>query len=52
MGSSGRYKNSKNKREYFRGKVTKSKDSAATNAISGKQISFNTKIEGFVEINR
>ena len=32
MGSSSRYKNSKGKkRKYFRGKVTKSKDNAATN---------------------
>ena len=54
MGSSNRCKNSKGKkRKYFRENVTKSKDSAATNATrKGKQISFSIKTECFVEINR
>ena len=56
MGSSSRYKNSNGKkRKYFRGKVTKSKDNAATNVtdkVVAKQINFSTKIECFVEINR
>ena len=54
MGSSRRYKNSKGKkRKYFIGEVTKSKDSAVPNATrSGKQISFSTKTECFVEMNR